>query len=299
MNINALIDKYGINATAARVYIQINNLVTASKIRGKLDKRGIPFCFASQKKIGEMLKISERTVSRAINQLKKAGLVTCKRTPGNGRLYTAQAAVGESQTAKNGGSIEDIKNNIYNHISISPSNKRNSMERPLKASTMTPCAPDQGQRQQERPAQHPQPVRGQQTAHTPGKGRPTPKRPPIDYAARKAAKERYEDDLRDRLDLYAFAYTMPEFEQERRRNEAFVRYVANVMTSENEYITIKGGTYSKAEFWNTMRNIDGYRLNCAFERMRQREKQTAICNPAAYLAACAFCEIEYSGGATL
>lgn len=83
----AVMDRYGINLSAARVLQLIERLVKASRQRGKLDKRGIPYCYASKEWMSGQIGKSTRTIARAIRDLKAAGLIECKRTRSNAMLF--------------------------------------------------------------------------------------------------------------------------------------------------------------------------------------------------------------------
>ncbi len=87
IDIETVMDRYGINLSAARVLKVIDRLVKASRQRGKLDKRGIPYCYASKEWMAGQIGKSTRTVARAIRDLKAAGLIECKRTRSNAMLF--------------------------------------------------------------------------------------------------------------------------------------------------------------------------------------------------------------------
>ena len=72
IDIEYIMDRYGVNLSAARVLRIIEKLVYASRLNGVKDKRGIPYCYASKEWIAGQIGKSLRTVARAIRDLKAA-----------------------------------------------------------------------------------------------------------------------------------------------------------------------------------------------------------------------------------
>ena len=125
ISIDAVMMEKGISATAARVLYRINRYVNASRMKGIRDKRGIPYSFASHEAIAKKVGKSVRTVTRAIAELKKAGLIEVKRTRRYEHIYMCYYGVcGVSKTATNGASIYSNTKSINNIAdkSILPSN---------------------------------------------------------------------------------------------------------------------------------------------------------------------------------
>lgn len=82
-----IMERYGINLTAARVLMIVDRMVLEAQQQGIKDNRGLPYCCASKEWIANELGKSLRTIARAIQDLKEAGLIECKRTRTNAMLF--------------------------------------------------------------------------------------------------------------------------------------------------------------------------------------------------------------------
>ena len=113
INIARLTAESGISTTAAIVLFWINRYVSASRIRGVVDRRGTPYSYASQETIAHKVGRSVRTVERATAELKRAGMIEVRRTRKFAHTFVCWQAIyaenGGSRTAKNGGSIEYLE----------------------------------------------------------------------------------------------------------------------------------------------------------------------------------------------
>ena len=87
VDIEYVMDRYGLNLSAARVLKVVGQLVYASRLRGVKDGRGVPYCYASKEWIAGKIGKSARTIARAIADLKAAGLIEVKRTRANALIF--------------------------------------------------------------------------------------------------------------------------------------------------------------------------------------------------------------------
>lgn len=286
--------KFNISYSAAKTLKHINRYVNASRLHGRFDLRGIPYCFASKEKLAERIGKSKRTVARAIAELKAAGLIESRRTRGLAHIYiTCLALDGISGNGKNGTYI----NNPYK----SYNNSDTSISQD-KAPQMTAKAVDDAKIADglERiAAAISEKVQDNEqgtvkNGETPKKGKPTPKRRQrITKAEKNAAKERYRKMIGRKLDISNPCYLLSDMADEHRQLESLVDMLADAMAVPGRQIRVNGAGLSVEQYWQVVQNISISAIDGLFDRLKTAAVCTGITNMRAYTLAAVYNAVQW------
>ena len=308
INIARLTAESGISTTAAIVLFWINRYVSASRIRGVVDRRGTPYSYASQETIAHKVGRSVRTVERATAELKRAGMIEVRRTRKFAHTFVCWQAIyaenGGSRTAKNGGSIEYLEvmnidrgiSSIYqgkpeqltDRFAIDASTTDAEAPRPrdgtssrrtasMPADGGAPCSTAEG-----RPAGQRMPTGARDRKKT----APTPRRPRRTLAERNAAREKYKRYLLGRLCGWApfDADTM----EEQGRLAALADMIADAAASGRQII-VNGVGLTAGQYWQTVKGIEySEQITEMLDRIDTRRADSGVKNIRGYTLACAF-----------
>lgn len=268
INLSVIKSKAGIGSTAAALLPILQRYEAASARRGLRDKRGRPFCYASKKHLAEVMGKCVRTITRALQELIRAGLIESQRTTRNAHIFLTDQ--GHFVLSMTGHDVQSIyKNSDYNNNSTSINQSHNTRDVCNHETTpATISAQDQGQRQQERHAQMNQ--TNEQPGHTPAKGTPTPKRQPEDYEARRAARERYAQHMAERLHMTDLLWTLPELSDEHDQFQALINIVSDAL-SMGETINVSQTPIPKSVYWSTVKNLNPRIATDTLEKVNEAE----------------------------
>lgn len=280
--------KFNISYSAAVTLKYINRYVNASRLHGRFDMKGIPYCFASKEKLAERIGKSKRTVARAIAELKTAGLIESRRTRGLAHIYvTCLALDGISANGKNGTYI----NNPYKSY-----NNSDTSIHPDKMPAEETKTPDdvnsrRGLAEFEMPAATPA---AEETKPNEKKGKPTPKRRQrITKAEKNAAKERYRKMIGRKLDISNPCYLLPDMADEHRQLESLIDLLADAMAVPGRQIRVNGAGLSVEQYWQVVQNISSGAIDGLFDRLKTAAVCTGITNMRAYTLAAVYNAVQW------
>lgn len=280
--------KFNISYSAAATLKYINRYVNASRLHGRFDMKGIPYCFASKEKLAEKIRKSKRTVARAIAELKAAGLIESRRTRGLAHIYvTCLALDGISGNGKNGTYI----NNPYKSY-----NNSDTSIYPDKMPAEETKTPDdvnsrRGLAEFEMPAATPA---AEETKPNEKKGKPTPKRRQrITKAEKNAAKERYRKMIGRKLDISNPCYLLSDMADEHRQLESLVDLLADAMAVPGRQIRVNGAGLSVEQYWQVVQNISSGAIDGLFDRLKTAAVCTGITNMRAYTLAAVYNAVQW------
>ena len=285
--------KFNISYSAAVTLKYINRYVNASRLHGRFDLKGIPYCFASKEKLAEKIHKSKRTVARAIAELKTAGLIESRRTRGLAHIYvTCLALDGISANGKNGTYI----NNPYKSY-----NNSDTSIYPDKANMEVKTADDAkiADGLERIAAATSEKVRDSEqktvkNGETPKKDKPTPKRRQrITKAEKNAAKERYRKMIGRKLDISNPYYLLPDAEGEYRQLESLVDMLADAMAVPGRQIRVNGAGLSVEQYWQVVQNISISAIDGLFDRLKTAAVCTGITNMRAYTLAAVYNAVQW------
>jgi DNA-binding MarR family transcriptional regulator len=255
---------YELTNTQRVVYGVLDGLSRASAKRGK------PYTYIGQKALAERVGVCPRTVYAALKRLQEVGLIMVKRrglTRTNAIYVLSPSAtkeerqirrvICESGTAKNAIPIINPKrdNNNTIDISINPQNSDN--------------------------AASPQMINSGVTAK---KGKPTNKRPHINYEERQRMKKKYKDYLYQKLNVKELYDSMLYFgydDAELKAVEKVIELISTTMSSKGK-IMVNGALITPIQWWSIVKEItqDGV-LNLIYKLPNQEN----IRNYKAYMLA--------------
>lgn len=289
--IDEAMERYGISYSAAKTLKYINRFINSSKTHGKVDRLGIPYCFASKATLAQKTKKSERTVARAIAELKAAGLIQSRRTKGIAHIYLLFANDGTSGNAKNG-SYNNRVLNSYNRGDISfyhdkncsvndnaPDDAKNAVGLVRIGAATTENVKDE---------QH-------ETVRI-GKGVPTPKRRNrITKREKMAAKEKYSRLLEQKLKMASPRWLCDDAETvaEFKSVNALIDLVSDAMAVPGRQIRVNGAGLSVEQYWNTVKHISPDAIEGLLSRIRAAEITTGITNIRAYTLAAVYNAVQW------
>lgn len=283
LNIDTVMATYGVSASAARMLFHINRLVYVSRLRGIVDRRGVPFCFASKATLAAKIGKSERTAARCIVELKRAGLIESKRTKGLGHIYLCADCV-SSPNAENGSSINRDKS--YN-------NKQSNSIHPTDENQHGKAVRMDGHEYDLKPSVRPQKTPAPSVSTPATKGKPTPKRPRNDRAERRrAARAQYAEALRKRLFLGESGRTLAILDDDGTRSaaaEAAITMLSDGLAA-NRNIKVAGAYLTAAQYWAMVQWLDLDTLECVMERVNRADN---VRNLTGYLYASLYNECAY------
>ena len=324
LDINQVIARRGITATAARLFYIINGLVNLSRNRNFKDKRGIPYCYASKAWLAGQIGKSERTVTRAIRELKDAGMIESHQTIRNARIFVTDYGTESTDTARNGADGTDknvrLNNETYNYkntadISIHQStiptpgaeaNAENSEQgRASYATATTAAAESEGQRrgmnagqvestgtprsrgEQRQEAQTPAPAAGRIGADGRHHGEDQSTQG-MQLQGRDEAKRR---EVRETLwtncdmDYEANHCTTPDAIEDYEQKRAVIDMAADAASVKNGFIKVSGASLTISQWLNEVLTINGNALQDAINRVLCAEARGNVRNFRAYMCA--------------
>lgn len=291
IDVNAVMMERGISATAARVLFVINRCVNSSRAHGKKDKRGVAYCYASKATLALKLGKSERTVARAIAELKTAGLIQSRRTTRNAHIYLAYYGVdGTSANATNGTSNNRLKESYNNSNTSVYHDKKRFMDdgaaddaKSAVGLVRIGTAPAENLKDE----QH-------ETVKI-GKGVPTPKRRRITKREKMAAKEKYSRLLEQKLKMASprwfcdDAETVAEFKS----TYALIDLVSDAMAVPGGKIRVNGAVLTVEQYWNMVQHISPDAIEGLLSRIGAAEITTGITNKRAYTLAAVYNAVQW------
>ena len=279
LDVDAVMREHGISSSAARMLFHINRYVYTSRVRGIVDLRGVPFCFASKEKLAGKIGKSERTAARCIAELKRAGLIVSRRTVRLSHIYLC-ANYGSSANAENGSSYNREKDKELQDVSIYPADDNQRGE----AARM-----DGQETRLEARTGHEEPR--QNLSRT--KGKATPKRPRNNHTERKrAARARYAETLRARLFLGASGRTLAILDDDGTRTAAAETAIAMLSDglASGRNIKVAGAYLTAAQYWEMVQYLDLDALETVMERVSRAEN---VRNLTSYIYASLYNECAY------
>lgn len=302
----AVMDRYGINLSAARVLQLIERLVKASRQRGKLDKRGIPYCYASKEWMAGQIGKSERTIARAIRDLKAAGLIECKRTRSNAMLFITGYEIHATAEPEQPLIVDEASPSVDKPVASTESEPSVRAELPaamppyaLENDTHVTSGNDQngtsnitsksnipGTSSIHRSTYH---VRVRRVdgrdryAHLSRKGKDSPTSPP--------SRERFEADrkrlsrlLWDQLAATGLYIGVLDTDS---AIQATVRYIADAVAAKQD-IQVNGVSISADQYWEVVSHIKATHLDETVRAIAARDSLGMIRNKRAYLLSSAY-----------
>lgn len=293
VNINAVMMESGISATAARVLFEVNRLVNSSRRNGKMDKRGIAYCYASKSALALKVGKSKRTIDRAIAELKAAGLIESRRTTRNAHIYiTYYGLYGTSANAENGTSnnsslksYKPLDTSIYpykaegQHMKTTDDIKKcedNVQDRPPTATPTAEVAKNSGK--------------------TAKKGKPTPKRRQrITKAEKQAAREKYSRLLERKLDMANPYWLSPDTENEYKQRYSLIDTIADALSVQGRRIRVNGVELTVDQYWQVVQSISPQAIVGLFDRLKTAAVCTGITNMRAYTLASVYNAVLWHG----
>ena len=288
IDIEHVVERYGLNLSAVLVLMVIEKLVYASRRNGTVDRRGVPYCFAGKEYIAHEIGKSVRTVARAIHDLKAAGLIECRRTRANARLFitgydiygaigTEQAGEAEASASADGAPChapETATNGTSCGAETMPeTDNGTSRSDENGTSNITPESINNNQVLNQSINQ----------SHEAGKGKTDGK----DRARTDAERERFEAEklrisevLRGRLmDTGAADDAMAG------PCEMLIRYITDAVAAKRD-VRVNGVNVSADQYWDVIRLVKGgQRLRGTLEEIAARDRLGMIKNRRAYLLA--------------
>ena len=291
IDVNAVMMERGISATAARVLFLINRCVNSSRAHGKKDKRGMAYCYASKATLALKLGKSERTIARAIAELKAAGLIQSRRTTRNAHIYLSFYGVdGTSANATNGTSNNSLKES-YNISNTSVyHDKKRFMDDEAAADAKSAVGLVRigaATTEKVKDEQH-------ETVKN-GKGVPTPKRRRITKREKMAAKEKYSRLLEQKLKMASprwfcdDAETIAEFKS----TYALIDLVSDAMAVPGGKIRVNGAVLTVEQYWNMVQYISPDAIEGLLSRIGAAEITTGITNKRAYTLAAVYNAVQW------
>lgn len=295
-----LMNMFDINQSAALVLKLIARLVRASLKRGEVDKQGIPYCYASKEWLAGELGKSLSTIMRAIRVLKAKGLIECKRTNGNARLfitgYGCPAAKVEASAEAEGAVVQAAE----------PVPER-------EAEGVAACVAEAENRREDATCEAsfvPEMVTSDScrcgtsdTSHITIKSNTIPDIPSINLSPRQARAERRERSAH--LSRRSGKGQASEVSKERQRLEeqlrgqvfktlgdedmvgacaAAARVIAEAVAAKRD-VRVGGVTMSAGQYWEVVRDIKGDGLCAVIKAIKARDLLGLIRNKRAYLLA--------------
>lgn len=295
ISIDAVMMEKGISATAARVLYHINRFIHASRMNGIRDRRGIPYSYASRETIAQKVGKSARTITRAIDELKKAGLIEVKRTRRNAHIFMCYyGACGTSGTGKNGTSNNSNTKSINNIAdkSILLSNTQ-AVNGQLSVDGLLNSASATAEEQHQQPPRNTQaPAAAEEKKQDRKKEAPAPKkRQRITKAEKEAAKKKYMRHMETRLGLNRADWVA--FPEEYARFKMLVAMIADAMSSRSRQINVNGCYLTVEQYWDMVQNIE-YSDNIAglFDRVEARRVINGIGNLRAYMLSAVYNAVQ-------
>lgn len=266
----------GISRTAAHLLSKLEGLLYASTLNGVKDSGGY-YVYASHKTLAEKIDRTERTVQRALTELKRAGLIRVRRTRGNAHIYINAIT---NTGGKNVVSRTDIlvtynKPISYNNtIDISIYQQEQTAAEQVEAVALKKM--DELNR-----------------GTTPAKGRPTPKRTRRTHAERQARREKFKAMLNTRLCLTDGRHTTYEEREEFEAANALADMVAAAACTEGARIAVGGRRMTGEEYFEGAQYIQPRSVSAVLERIEQARITTGIKNINAYTLAAVYNQSQY------
>ena len=284
--------KFNISYSAAVTLKYINRYVNASRLHGRFDMKGIPYCFASKEKLAEKIHKSKRTVARAIAELKAAGLIESRRTRGLAHIYiTCLALDGISGNGKNGTYINNSYKSYNNSdISIYP-DKANMEVKTADDAKIADGLEWIAAATSEKVQDNEQGT--VKNGETPKKGKPTRRRQRITKAEKNTAKERYRKMIERKLDISNSYYLLPDAEGEYRQLESLVDMLADAMAVPGRQIRVNGAGLSVEQYWQVVQKISISAIDGLFDRLKTAAVCTGITNMRAYTLAAVYNAVQW------
>lgn len=267
MDLTYVLRGYELSNTSRVIYGLLEGLSRASAANGK------PYTYISRQSIADRCGVCEKTVRNALKQLNAVGLITEKRmgrglnnhifvflpkTPQEEKKKTVEAAdhsIFQSRTVKNPvlyNNGEKVINSIDR--SIYPTNDNKDAASPQ---------------------------------NTAPKGKPTNKRPRINYDAKKKAKQRYKEYLYQRLKVnelkeeWIWVNDIDRLNSEIDSIEKTIELIASIAAGKGK-IMVSGALLSSQAWWYGVKNITQDRI---FETLRRVYDAKSVKNRKAYLLA--------------
>lgn len=292
INVNAVMMERGISATAARVLFEVNRLVNTSRHKGKKDRRGVAYCYASKVTLAAKVGKSERTIARAIAELKAAGLIESRRTTRNAHIYlTYYGTDGTSANANNGTSNNNsIKSYKKDYTSFYHDKKRLTDNKAADDAKSAVSLARIGAASAENVKDE------QHKTVKAGKGVPTPKRRNrISKREKQAAKEKYSRLLEQKLDMANFWWLLPDedIQDEYRRRYGLIDLIAEAMAVPGRQIRVNGAGLTVEQYWNVVQDITPDAIRGIFDRLKTAEVCTGITNVRAYTLASVYNAVQW------
>ena len=284
--------KFNISYSAAVTLKYINRYVNASRLHGRFDMKGIPYCFASKEKLAEKIHKSKRTVARAIAELKTVGLIESRRTRGLAHIYiTCLALDGISGNGKNGTYINNPYKSYNNSdTSIYPDKANMEVKTADDAKIadglewIAAATSEKVQDDEQKTVKN---------GETPKKVKPTRRRQRITKAEKNAAKERYRKMIEHKLDISNSYYLLPDAEGEYRQLESLVDMLADAMAVPGRQIRVNGAGLSVEQYWQVVQNISISAIDGLFDRLKTAAVCTGITNMRAYTLAAVYNAVQW------
>lgn len=253
--------------SAERLYRIITGLMIASERSGHTGINGKPFVYANQSKLAAKMGKSLSTVERSIRELKALGLISVKRTRGNGHIYLTGE---ETENPANNGksfSVNDgsrtVKNGGYNNPYRDKHNKTDAIASCLENAHSRMC---------ETGSDEPTIAGG-----IIRKGKPTRKHSrKTEIEKRKAARRRYYEFMTAKMKLHdSYFAWFDEDGSEYRRKNLLCEIVAGAM-ADSKPIRVNGATLSPGEYWHVVKEIEESTAEETLFRVQQHAEDKAI-----------------------
>lgn len=247
--------------SAERLYGIIKGLMIASKRSGK------PYVYANQSKLAAKMGKSLSTVERSIRELKALGLISVKRTRGNGHIYLTgeetenPANNGKSfsvndgsRTVKNGG-YNDPYRDKCNRIEAIASISENAHSRMCDTGSDEPTI----------------------SVGIIRKRKPTRKHSrKTEIEKRKAARQRYYELMAAKMKLHDSYYAFyDEDGTEYRRMNMLCEIVAGAM-ADGKPIFVNGVKKSVGEYWHMLKHIEEHTAAETIYRVQRMAEEKEI-----------------------
>lgn len=289
--------KYGISLSAALTLKYINRYVNASRLHCKLDRRGIPYCFASKEKLAQRIGKSKRTVARAIAELKAAGLIESRRTKGLAHIYITCYGLDGICKSGNNGTCNNNPNKSFNNISTSIHLDKVTEGQEKTADDVKKCEENAHDETPAAAAAAKETTESEEKkGYTPCKGKPTPKRRQrLTKAEKEAAREKYRRMLERKLDMANPLWMIPSLDDEYRQYQSLIDTLADALSVRGRGIRVNGAELTVEQYWQVVQNISGKAIDGLFDRLKTAAVCTGITNMRAYTLASVYNAVLWHG----
>lgn len=255
-----ILEGYELTNTQRVIYGVLDGLSRASAKRGK------PYTYIGQKALADRVDVCPRTVYAALKRLQEVGLIRIKRRglTRTNAIYVLSPSIEqgncESRNAKFAN--PNINSERYNKVIDCQSIPSNGQDNALTAQIINVST----------------------STH---KGKPTKKRPRIDYEAKKKAKQLYKEYLYKRLKVkelkseWIWVNDIDRLNNDIDSIEKTIELISNIAAGKGK-IMVNGALLTANEWWYGVKNITQDRV---FDTLNRVYRAKYVKNKKAYLLA--------------